>query len=108
MRGVCLCARRLQCDPLLHLTHLGEPLQLWQRIVMISRAQAMASAAVMIKDGLEFLCFATIGSAAKWRSLNGVLEKEINSGLAFICFSYYLCKFLTEQQSRRGLPVPCR
>jgi hypothetical protein len=36
--------------------------------VTISRAQAMTVAAMMIKDGLDLLCFAvkTEGSTAKW------------------------------------------
>jgi hypothetical protein len=42
----------------------------------ISRAQATTAAAVWIKDGFEFLYFVAknVGSAAKWRSTNEVLE----------------------------------
>jgi hypothetical protein len=40
--------------------------------------------------------------------LNGVLEWEIGSRLAFVCCSNYLCKILGEQQSRRGLSASRR
>jgi hypothetical protein len=41
---------------------------LQHRCAATNRAQATAAAALWIKDGLEFLCFAakTVGFAAKW------------------------------------------
>jgi hypothetical protein len=50
----------------------------------------------------------TVGCAAKWWSLNGVLDWEISSRLAFVWCSNYLCKILGEQQIRRGLWAPRR
>jgi hypothetical protein len=80
------------------------------KLAAMSRAQATAAAAAWTKDEFEFLSFAAknVGFAAKWWSLNGVLEWEIGSRLAFVCCSNYLCKILGEQQSRRGLSASRR
>jgi hypothetical protein len=49
---------------------------LWHRYAVISPAYAKVAVTTLIKDVLEFFCFAakTEGSAAKWWSLNRVLK----------------------------------
>jgi hypothetical protein len=71
MTGVCLCTRRPHVRPTTRLSAFGvNHCRLRHRCTAISRAQVTAAATAWIKDGLEFLYFASkiVGFSTKWWS----------------------------------------